>query len=360
MSLKRERCCASVAIFQMHNYSPLFFIGLLHLHNSSLYFPPSTPKCIINLVIFVMNRLNSVCIVGEMGVAFVALSQRMCLRQYAAQCAPYRAVCRRLVGRARARGCRLVWPVDLLCGDELITAEVKQAKIAAPVDPESRADGFEYDGDVKVVRVCLDTTGASSSAGNGDTPGVDGKKEEMVENMGVVNVDGYAYDIGPESCTQLREVLQPADLVLVWGTAGLCEASAFQTGQQCLVECASTNPPADNSAAASGVAPPADALERNPQRAVLVGGATVEWFARIIDSDGELGGDLVGAGAVDFASRDSTVFTGLLGQLPSPIVQDTLLRRPAAQREWVYSKRKFDVEEDEDEEDSDEEEEEDE
>ena len=86
----------------------------------------------------------------------------------------------------------------------------------------------------------------------------------------------YVYDIGPESCIKLKEEIEQADLLFVWGTAGmiadtcmyctycivravkhdltlntshdyhefysfssgLCEVSSFQTGQKCLIAAA--------------------------------------------------------------------------------------------------------------------------
>ena len=46
---------------------------------------------------------------------------------------------------------------------------------------------------------------------------------------------------------------------------------------------------------------------RKSTRTLLIGDSTVEWFARILDPDGESGGDIVGAGRVAYATRESDV-----------------------------------------------------
>lgn len=42
-------------------------------------------------------------------------------------------------------------------------------------------------------------------------------------------------------------------------------------------------------------------------RTLLIGDNTVEWFSRVLDPDGQYGGDIVGTGKVDFATRKSHV-----------------------------------------------------
>jgi hypothetical protein len=88
---------------------------------------------------------------------------------------------------------------------------------------------------------------------------------------------------------------------------------------------------------------------------VLIGDATVEWFTRLLDADGEHGGDLVGAGMVSYATRESSVFAGLLGLLPSRLVQGCLATRAPREDEFVYSQKKPPVVEEDDEDDEDEE-----
>ena len=59
--------------------------------------------------------------------------------------------------------------------------------------------------------------------------------------------------------------------------------------------------------------PAQPAQEEVPQpkapRTLLIGDGTVEWFARILDPDGELEGDIVRSGRVAFATRKSDVST---------------------------------------------------
>ena len=42
-------------------------------------------------------------------------------------------------------------------------------------------------------------------------------------------------------------------------------------------------------------------------KTLLIGDSSVEWFSRILDPDGELNGDIVGAGRVTYATRKSDV-----------------------------------------------------
>ena len=46
-------------------------------------------------------------------------------------------------------------------------------------------------------------------------------------------------------------------------------------------------------------------------RTLLVGDSTVEWYARVLDPDGQYDGDIVGAGRVAYATRKSDVRTPL-------------------------------------------------
>ncbi len=152
------------------------------------------------------------------------------------------------------------------------------------------------------------------------------------------------YDIGPETCRALKEVLGAAELVLVWGTAGVCEVSSFQAGQQALVDSACAKVSEDEAA------PSGEAATRNPLHTLLLGESAVEWFCRLVDSDGEMGGDLVAAGLVAYTNRNSRLLSGLIGQVDlEPLRSDHLMRPPSAD-EWVYRKRVVVVEEEDEEE----------
>jgi hypothetical protein len=97
-------------------------------------------------------------------------------------------------------------------------------------------------------------------------------------------------------------------------------------------------------------------LSKDPLVSVLLGDSCNEWFCRFIDSDGELGGDLVAAGAVSFANRSSALLSGVLGRCASHLLAKTdgaVRLRPCAEDEWVYSRRVFVVEEEEEDEEED-------
>ena len=49
-----------------------------------------------------------------------------------------------------------------------------------------------------------------------------------------------------------------------------------------------------------------ESVQKYP-RTLLIGDSTVEWFSRILDPDGEQGGNIVGAGRVAYATRKSDV-----------------------------------------------------
>jgi hypothetical protein len=293
--------------------------------------------------------MDSIYVVGELALPFLCLSKRYSFVHYSADCAKYHSVCTALLAKARMRGCRLRWPSDMLMGDEAIKPADK-LKCFLKFEPDARNEGADYDGEAKAFKVSdAETVGSGTNA---------------------VLLTGYAYDIGPETCASLKESLQNTDLVLLWGPAGVVESSAFQAGQQVLAEFGTTKVQPDapapasarptgkaagnvtsNSAATTAAA--AATLTKNPLRTVLVGDSTVEWCTRLLDSDGELGGDLVAAGCVSYATRDSAVVGALLGLYPSRVLQEMLLTRPTAESELLYSKKIVEVEEEEDDEDED-------
>jgi len=228
---------------------------------------------------------------------------------------------------------------------DLAVTDAEKLKCFTKFEADARNEGTDYDGEAKVFRV---------SDAETDTGGVE-----------PVPLTGFAYDIGPETIAALKASLQSADLVVAWGTVGVCESGAFQAGQQCLVEFGSTKivpepAPAKVAVPAKGAPPAAapvkPALTKNPLRTVLLGDSCVEWFTRILDSDGELGGDLVGAGVVSYANRESTAFAGLMGLFPSRMTQAALAKRAPQPGEFVYSVKKIEEEEEDDEDDEDEEE----
>ena len=83
----------------------------------------------------------------------------------------------------------------------------------------------------------------------------------------------------------------------------------------------------------------------------------MEWTTRLIDTDGELNGDLISAGIVRYANRSSDILCGLIGQYSSNIIREsTLLSREPVESEWIHSKVVVQAEEDEEEEEDEEDE----
>lgn len=295
--------------------------------------------------------MDSVVVVGEMALPFIGLSRNITLAKHRSLCAIHRAACIQLLQKARLRGCPLTWPCDVVQGDEEVTLADRR-RCSEKVEPDARADGGDYEGELRTVNLAAAMAGEDISDDfvlGGET----GMQAGVASSTCSVVVDGYVYDIGPQTSAALKSMVTAADIVLVWGTVGVCEMSSFQAGQLSLVEAAAHKVTDDSNDTTTA---PADQLTRNLRQTLLLGDSCVEWFTRVVDSDGELGGDLVAAGAIAYAERNSAVPVGLLGRVPSQqaLSNDTTKLRPTTATEWVYSKRVLaadDEEEDEDEED---------
>jgi hypothetical protein len=344
---------------------------------------------------------------GEFALPFIALNQRIMLVEYRERLAVYGAVCAHLSLKARARGCRLLLPLDLVTGDMPVSSALTQ-RCYEVIDKDSRDDAPDYDGETKVATIgrkpaapvavaapVVEDDGKSKKGGaaakakrksiseetqkEADIPPPAEKDPDEEMNY----VRGYVYDLGPAAVAVLKEEVAAADVLLVWGTVSLAEVGPFQTAHRALVAAAAKKKPAagaDDSAAVGddGVA---ENGARAPLHTLLLGESTVEWFARVLDADGEAGGDVVGAGRVAYAMRRSALLVGLLGAYRSHVLDGGLVRaRPArpvatlpdgaleeglaltpAQRkaavkalmernEWVYNWRRVGEEEEEEEE----------
>lgn len=199
-----------------------------------------------------------------------------------------------LLKKARMRGVQLLVPTDVVIGETMLS-EAERGRSIDVVDPSSRDDGIDYEGDTSTVAL----------------------------SSGAV-IGGYVYDIGPESTHAAIEVIRVSDVVLHWGAVGVCEHSSFQAGQRAVVEAMATKE--------------ADPPVRGPH-ALVVGESTVEWFSRISDSDGERtagDGDLVKAGIVAYAHRTASL-VGLLC-LHKSYVLDLVTKRCSEHLEWNMSK----------------------
>jgi hypothetical protein len=177
-------------------------------------------------------------------------------------------------------------------GDEPVSNQEK-LKCYFNVQKDSRNEGIDYEGETKIVSIT----------------------EQSNDNL---SIDGYIYDIGPKSCDALKEALKTSSIALIWGTAGVCEVSSFQNGQQSLVDGAN--------AIASRLESYNDGkLTKNPLKSLIIGESSVEWTTRLLDSDNELNGDLVSFGIISYLNRDSTLFSGLIGMYPTNIIANGII-----------------------------------
>jgi len=275
-----------------------------------------------------LDVVDTVVLCGELALAFLSISSRCVLEKYKFSLTNYRDACLALLTKAKMKGCRIVLPVDLIVGDQTISDEDK-LKCFQKFELDARNEGVEYEGETKVFEC-----GSSWVEGG-----------ESVHDTESNVTSGFAYDIGPKSCQVLQDILATTELLLVWGLVGVCESSSFQSGQATLI----------NSSKADGDVA-TNSTRKSPLQTVLIGDSTVEWYARMLDSDGELNGDLVGAGLVAYSLRTSSILAGAMGMFASRTVQSKLKLRPSLEDEWVYSQKK--IEEDEDEEDEEDEDEE--
>lgn len=267
----------------------------------------------------VLDRLiglvDTVYICGELCLPFISYIYSIVFKKYSSQCIKYLKVCRHILFRARARGVKLVFPKDFTIGDETINVENIISSLANSPPGASLDEGVDYEGEVKVV-----------------------------DMLSAADIDGYVYDIGPESCVELREYISKAGLVLVWGTVGLCEVSSFQTGQRALVEALARKPYDEREG-------DEDAHSKSKPQSIVIGDKGVDWFARIVDSDGERGGTLVETGIVSYACRYSSIVTGVLCRIQSYILQGGIMRRSPKSGEWIYNAKPLpELEEEEDDE----------
>lgn len=253
-------------------------------------------------------------IAGELAVPFVSYSQRCRFTKYLDECHQYESLCGQLLEKARMTGKRIILPVDFSFGDEeIIQSDINanSSQSSAPCD-----EGLEYLGE-NLIRSVSDIT----------------------QSTGIV--DEYAYDIGKDSILMLREHLLASDLVLSWGPIGVCEYGCFQYGQRALVEIASQVAYADRSVISY--------LDKNkPSQTIVIGNDCNEWHSRIIDSDCDYGGDLVGAGILAYSMRESNIFSSIVGRYPSNYIQEQVVRRMPlpGPDEWVFNTPAVEDEED--------------
>lgn len=283
---------------------------------------------------------------GELAIPFLGLSGRVQFKEYDAVCSKYRAVCTHIVRKARLRGVNFVLPTDVVVSEDPIPQE-KMTKCFEKFDSDSRDEGADFDSDIKNVFVGFPPDNAADQEATLLGPILDGPRRDPCN----IAVPGFVYDIGEASRKTMQQYLGQCEMLVVWGTAGVCEVSGFQMGQRTLVQASALpNPPE----AKPGQLTYADTTGR-PIHTWVIGDSAAEWYARICDSDGELGGDLVSAGRLSYVTRNSVFACGMIGNYPTTAF-DSILRRPSTELEWSLNHRVAPPLDDEDDEDVEEEE----
>lgn len=362
----------------------LLAVPAVHRHVETLFpsrFSGDVPEKVASLAIIggnatpakmlildhLLHKFDTLMLVGEMAVPFMGLLGHVVLPKYQGLIQSLGKASKALVAKAQMRGVQLVLPVDAVVSEEALP-EGLAATTGTKFDPEARDEGAEFEGDTTTLSLLPPAPAEEGEAAEGEAGGEEGEGEEKAEapsvETGPTVVNGYIYDIGVNTCKTMASEISHADFVFVWGVPGVCEVGAFQAGQRALVEAVNAIAPADAAAApaegegegeekADGdeAAPePEDASSAvNKPVTVLVGSSTVEWTCRMLDADGELGGDLVVAGAVSYACRRAASMCGLLAGVPSPLLSSGLMQRDPEEGEWTYQ-IKQEPSEDEDEE----------
>ena len=118
--------------------APVVEVSLLSKHIGSLY-PYSVNTCTAPKSLLIIggdvradkfrfmdeaiDLVDEIYVCGDMCIPFIMLLTRFVFVKYE-KYAMYSSVCASLLKKARFRGCKLVWPVDVLSCDELCTKEV--------------------------------------------------------------------------------------------------------------------------------------------------------------------------------------------------------------------------------------------
>jgi hypothetical protein len=275
-----------------------------------------------------IDLTTNIFIVGEVAIPFLALSGRIIFSKYTSLCQEYRDAALALVKKSRLRGVNIILPTDIIEGEELIQLSDKQK--CDKYDNEARDEGGEYEGETKTTYLALPEL-------------VSGEEDKIYEN---IIVKGYVYDVGSETCKLLEKEIPTYSILFVWGTVGVCEISSFQSGQRSLI----------NASVKSG--DDEDSVNNmQPLHSIVTGHSAVEWYSRISDPTGEIGGELSKYGRISYSCRESSFICGLLSMQNSSTLKSKLLLRSSHENEFIYNiplKNSEEEEEEEDEEDEDE------
>lgn len=260
--------------------------------------------------------MDSVYLVGEMAIPFLALSEHYSFLTYRDITPTYTKLCRHILKKARLLDCVIHLPTDIVLAEDCM-AENAKGQAYAKLTAETRGDGADYDGDTKVINLTTLPTN-------------------------VHDLQGYLYDLGPETCQHLAATIAACDGTMVWGLPSVCELNACQNGTQALIQAMALKP-----SEVPITIPGAKKVS------VVWGESTVEWFARILDSDGEFQGDLISAGYVTYMNRYSISLYSVIGQYLSKPLSDeqAVFYREGTIGEWIYSRKQYEDEEEEEDED---------
>jgi hypothetical protein len=268
--------------------------------------------------------VDAVYIVGEMALPFIVLLADGKFPDLENKGLQYNSLCRLLLAKARLCGYTLLFPQDILIGEEPLKTEDK-LKSYTNIVTESRSEGADYEGETK--NITLSSLTAESLT------------------------FGYYYDVGSETSKHFSSVASSYDLVFVWGTTGISEINNFQSGQQALVQAFALKPSSEEQKQVAAGSNADAGVSQLPLKHIVVwGDSTVEWFARFLDSDGELNGNLVGGGFLTFQNRDSSILRAVLSYHASDVMEKGLTYREPVAGEWIYSTRIVEVEEEDEEE----------
>ena len=297
----------------------------------------------------IINKFSTVMLVGEMALPFLSLMAHLKMPKYQELAQQLGKAAKALIAKARMRGVNIVLPVDAIVSEEKLPEDLADSTYTK-FDPEARDEGADYEGDTSTVSL-MPKESENTEALEGE--------EDLASPVeaGPTLVRGYIYDIGPETCKTLSAEINTANLIFVWGVAGVCEVGPFQAGQRTLSEALNgiTSPPISKEQGEGGDSAEEKAQEGEtaaaavnsvPKVTIVLGGATVEWCTRFLDSDGELQGDLIACGAVTYASRRASTICGRLAAVPSPLYDNGLMFRESEESEWAYQGKVEPIEED--------------
>jgi len=315
-----------------------------------------------------VDQADAIFVAGEFCFPFLSLRNNVTLKRHAQLAAEYIIPCREIVRKARVLGVRVVMPIDLMVGDEAPGAE-DRLKCFEDVDVDGRDEGGEYNGEAKLALLYtpppappvavepVSTEPATPHRGKGKVAKATAPSPVIapatpppppMPSVQEYVVEDFVLDIGPKSSEELRREVSESDVVLSWGTIGVCELGPFQSGQKALVQSAARRLRGDRRSS-SDLSP----LVRKPCQTVVMGDSAVEWFSRIADPDGEHAGDLLGARMVSYMTRDSALLSGLIGGALSKSMSEFVHRdMNSNELEWTFE-RPLPKEADEEDEDDD-------